>query len=428
MAQQALNRVLRKLCNVAALQSYRDLADSDLLDRFVQARDEVAFTALIERHGPMVFGVCRRALPNFHDAEDACQATLLVLARKAASVRNKTTLSNWLHGVACRVAANLKRDHSRRNSREQGVNALTATDPAAEITWREVQTVLDEEMQRLPERYRAPLILCYLECATRDEAAKLLGLSPTTLHGRLERARRLLRNRLAKRGLTLAAAMSAATLTETVAQAALAPTLVVSSTKAALLLATGQSLAESGIATPVLVLTKEALKTMFLTKLKLGTAAALCAGLFMALIGGSVTSAGSTQDTKPRLDFINQLGAQQPVKADDREAAAPDVRQTQTKKVEKEPGVVRGVLDQVDAQENWITVTLPGVRGIKNGELVTGKSVRLENLLVGKTTKITVDGKEGKLAQVNPGMTVTLELEIGFGQIAIKKLDASEDK
>src|SRR5438105_925815 len=122
MAKQPLNGVMQHLRKVAAVQTYRELSDCDLLERFVGARDEAAFTVLIERHGPMVLGVCRRALPNFHDAEDACQATFLVLARKAASVRKKTSLISWLHGVACRVAANLKRNHARRKSREERVD------------------------------------------------------------------------------------------------------------------------------------------------------------------------------------------------------------------------------------------------------------------------------------------------------------------
>src|SRR5450759_1788901 len=123
MAKQPLNGVLQQNRKIAAVHTYRGFSDRDLLERFVNARDEAAFTVLIERHGPMVLGVCRRALPNFHDAEDACQATFLVLARKAASVRKKTSLGTWLHGVACRVAANLKRDHARRKTRERSVDA-----------------------------------------------------------------------------------------------------------------------------------------------------------------------------------------------------------------------------------------------------------------------------------------------------------------
>src|SRR5262249_50191543 len=158
MAKQALHRVLRQLRNVAAVHTYRDLTDGDLLGRFVGARDEAAFTALIERHGPMVLGVCRRALPNYHDAEDACQATFLVLARKAASVRSQASLGVWLHGVAFRVAVNMRRDHARRKAREQAVDAPAPEDPAAEVTWREVQAILDEELYRLPEGHRAPVV------------------------------------------------------------------------------------------------------------------------------------------------------------------------------------------------------------------------------------------------------------------------------
>jgi RNA polymerase sigma factor (sigma-70 family) len=242
-------------------------------------------------------------LPNFHDAEDACQAAFLVLARKAGSVRKKTSLSSWLHGVACRLALTVKRDHARRKSRERATDTPAPRDPAAEVTWREVQTILDEELHQLPERYRTPLILCYLECTTRDEAAGQLGLSPGSLHGRLQRARDMLRDRLAKRGLTLPAVMSAAVLGESVAQAALSPTFVVTSTKAALLLAAGKPLAESLIATNVFALTQEVLKSMFLTKLKLGTAIVLCAGLFAALIGPAFTSLGMAQDTKAALVY-----------------------------------------------------------------------------------------------------------------------------
>ena len=305
MAHQSLNRVLHHLRQVAAAQTNRGLSDRELLDRFVGSNDESAFTVLIERHGPMALGVCLRALPNIHDAEDACQATFLVLARKAALVRKKSSLGSWLHGVACRVAANLKRDHARRKSREQRVDAPVPRDPAGEVTWREVQAILDQELQQLPERYRTPLILCYLECMTRDQAAQQIGVSAGSLHGRLERARDMLRERLTRRGLTLSAAMSAAVLCESVAQAALAPTFVVTSTRAALLLAAGQPLTDNVVAAHVLVLTQEVLKTMFMAKLKLGTAAVLCIGLAAALIGGSFTSLGFAQDGKVRWSAQN---------------------------------------------------------------------------------------------------------------------------
>src|SRR5262249_16666133 len=121
MAKQPLNGVLQHLRKVAAVHTDRELSDRELLDRFLESRNESAVGVLIGRDGPMVLGVCRRSLPNLHDAEDACQATFLVLARKAGSVRKKSSLSSWLHGVACRIAANLKRDHARRKAREREV-------------------------------------------------------------------------------------------------------------------------------------------------------------------------------------------------------------------------------------------------------------------------------------------------------------------
>src|SRR5262245_6706473 len=138
MARQSLHGVIQHLRKVAAARTYQNLSDSDLLERFVAAFDEAAFTALIERHGPMVLGVCRRALPSHHDAEDACQAVFLVLGRKAASVRKRASLGSWLHGVACRVAVRLKRDNARRDRRERKVVVRAQADPVTDVSWREV--------------------------------------------------------------------------------------------------------------------------------------------------------------------------------------------------------------------------------------------------------------------------------------------------
>jgi len=268
------------------VQTRRTASDRELLNRFVDAGDEAAFTVLIERHGPVVLGVCRRSLRNLHDAEDACQATFLVLTRKAASVRKAASLGSWLHGVACRVALTLKRDLARRKRRDRDRQTPARRDPAAEVSWREAQTVLDEELELIPERYRAPLILCYLDGKTRDEAAQELEVSPGKLHGRLERGRALLRDRLEKRGITLAAALCATALSSGAAKAALPAPLLIASAKAASALAAGQPLTADIVTTNVLTLTQGVLKSMFLTKLKLGAAAALCVGLFVAIVGG----------------------------------------------------------------------------------------------------------------------------------------------
>src|SRR5262249_15867311 len=175
----------------------------ELLERFLAANDGSAFTVLVERHGPMVLGVCRRALRHHHDAEDACQATFLVLARQVASVRKKTSLSSWLHGVACRTASNLRPEQHLRRPREQAVEPHAPGGAGAGVSWLIVQIILAEALEPLPERYRSPLVLCYLDGKTRDEAARQLGIRAGTLHGRLERGRERLRERLSARGLTL---------------------------------------------------------------------------------------------------------------------------------------------------------------------------------------------------------------------------------
>jgi RNA polymerase sigma factor (sigma-70 family) len=296
MARQKLDATMRNLRKFAALHAYRDLADHDLLERFIDAHDEAAFTVLIEKHGPMVLGVCRRALANQHDAEDACQATFLVLSRKAKSISKKASLGSWLHGVARRVSASLKREQARRKTRERRRAAVLPKNPAGDASWSEVQAVLDEELQQLPDRYRAPLILCYLECLTRDEAAAQLGVTPGSLHGLLERGRDLLRKRLVKRGLALSATLSAIALGESLGHA-LSPTFVLSSSRAAALLAAGKPLPEGAVAAQVLTLTQEVVKSMFFTKLKLGAAGLVC--LVATLVGGGFSTQGFAQDKQP---------------------------------------------------------------------------------------------------------------------------------
>ncbi len=298
MAKGALGEVLRHVRTLAAAHTGRAASDRELLERFASGHDEAAFAALVERHGPMVLGVCRRALGDAHDAEDACQATFLVLARKADSVRKAASLGSWLHGVACRVAAGLRREQARRRRRERGAGRRAPADPCAELAWREVQAALDEELGRLPERYRAPLVLCYLEGSTRDEAARQLGLSVGSLHGRLERGRTLLRGRLARRGLGLSAALLAAALSVGSARGALPPTLVLASARAAVRLAAGHPAPPGDVPANVLTLAQEVLKNMFVTKLKAGAALVLCVGLLTAAVGGSLASVGTAREAK----------------------------------------------------------------------------------------------------------------------------------
>ncbi|AGA24563.1 RNA polymerase sigma factor [Singulisphaera acidiphila] len=244
------------------------LSDGQLLERFVTRQGEAAETAfaiLVERHGPMVLGVCRRTLANPGDAEDAFQATFLVLVKKAKTVRVDDSLGRWLYGVACRVAARARTGVLRRQARE-GDRLVDRQGPTLDSGCLDLRRVLDEELNRLPEKYRAPVVLCYLEGLTHELAAERLGWPVGTVRGRLSRARERLRTRLSSRGLAPTAAglweFPTPTPTEAVSHA-----LIEETVQAAMQYATAR-LAVGGISTAVAVLTEGAFKTMVLTKLK----------------------------------------------------------------------------------------------------------------------------------------------------------------
>ena len=168
---------LRKL----GLRNADNVSDGQLLERFCNQSDQAAFEALLRRHGAMVLGVCQRILPNAHDAEDAFQATFLVLVRKVRSLLGRKTVGNWLHEVASRTARNSRAAVCKRRVKEQQVKTTTQDQP--DEVWREMQPLLDQELQRLPEKYRTPIVLCDLESKTQKEAARLLGWPEGTLSG-----------------------------------------------------------------------------------------------------------------------------------------------------------------------------------------------------------------------------------------------------
>jgi RNA polymerase sigma factor (sigma-70 family) len=198
------------------------LADEDLVEQFLRGDQIVAgdaFMALVERHGPMVLGICRLVLDQEADAEDAFQATFLVLARKAASIRNRAVLAAWLHEVANRTAIKARVNKVRRRSLErQSVSMLPSRivpDRAHhDAAWNELRPVLHDEVRRLPDKYRIPVILSYLEGKTNEEVAELLQWPVGTVKGRLSRARELLRSRLTRRGMALSAAFLVTALTD----------------------------------------------------------------------------------------------------------------------------------------------------------------------------------------------------------------------
>jgi RNA polymerase sigma factor (sigma-70 family) len=206
MGARPLETVLRRLGTDGR-------SDRELLERFRSSRDEAAFAALVHRHQHMVRSVCRSVLRHCQDSEDACQAVFLVLAKKAESIRDGNAVAAWLHGVAFRIASQARKRAARRRLCERRAATVEAS-PGDDLSWREVQCVLHEELQRLPQKYRLPLIACCLEGRTRDEAARQLGCTFGALKGMLDRGRELLRKRLERRGVTLAAALATITLTQ----------------------------------------------------------------------------------------------------------------------------------------------------------------------------------------------------------------------
>jgi RNA polymerase sigma factor (sigma-70 family) len=258
-------------------------SDAPLLDRFAQQRDSDAFTVLMGRYGSLVWSACRRVTENEQDAEDVFQATFLLLAQKAATIRKGRSVGSWLFGVAHRLALRSRSDASRRRAHEGRASRHVVAEQSDEVTLRELRTALDEELARLPDKYRAPLLLCYLEELTQEEAAARLGWSKRLVKYRLECGRRQLRRRLARRGLTLAVALTGAMLALRASAAVVPAALVASTLRSATALALGEPL--SGvISARVLALTEGGLKAM--THSRLWT---LAAGLLAlaALAGGA---------------------------------------------------------------------------------------------------------------------------------------------
>jgi RNA polymerase sigma factor (sigma-70 family) len=287
MAKEPMQSVLHHIRSLVVAQEAAGLADSVLLERFLTRRDEAAFEALVRRHGPMVMGVCRRILQNPDDAEDAFQATFLVLVRKASSIAKRELLGNWLYGVAYHTARAARSAASRRRAKE--AKAVARQQPQEENTCQELLPLLDHELSRLPDKYRIPVVLCELEGKSRQDAARQLGLPEGTLSSRLARARAILARRLRQRGLALTGGALAAGLSQQATASIIAPSLILSTVKAGTLMLAGQSAAAGAVSAHVAALSEGVVKTMFLAKLKIAT------GL---LLLGSVLAIGVSETTR----------------------------------------------------------------------------------------------------------------------------------
>jgi RNA polymerase sigma factor (sigma-70 family) len=299
-------RTLRTLWTAGAVG---EIDDRGLLERFRRdrgERSEVAFRILVERHGPMVQRVCRQVLGDEHDARDATQAVFLILARKAGSIRAQGSVAPWLHGVARRVASKARaRDGVRRTNEARTGEALARlrADSSAEIgadDW----AAIHEEVGRLPEKYRTPVVLCYLEGQTYDEAARRIGCPVGTIRVRLSRARASLRDRLTRRGYAPSAVGALGGL-EGVSPAEIAPMAsgwVEATVKSAVVVQSGRATVEV-VSTSALVLSQVVMRGMFMTKVKFAAIGLMSAGILAsgagAIVGQTFGPAGQRQTSKP---------------------------------------------------------------------------------------------------------------------------------
>ena len=272
----------------------KDLPDHNLLQRFIAQHDEAAFAVLIRRYGRTVFSVCRCLLPCEADAEDAFQATFLVLARNAESIRKGKSLGSWLYGVAYKTALKARAKAANRRSHEAKAPIRSVSSPLDDLTWREVQAVLHEELHRLPDEYRAALVLCFLESRTLDEAAKALGCGKGALRGKLERARQFLQSRLARRGIGPMAFVGMLAVTTTASA-----NLVVSTAKAASTVAAGGA-ATAVVSAKVAALTEGVTNAMFASKTKILAAMLLLVGAMSIGIQFLGTGGPAIQGQEPK--------------------------------------------------------------------------------------------------------------------------------
>jgi RNA polymerase sigma factor (sigma-70 family) len=284
MSSSQASEVIEHLRRAVLMSDGAGLTDGQLLDDFIRRHDQSALAALVRRHGPMVWGVCRRVLSNPADAEDAFQVTFLVLVRKAACVKPREMVANWLYGVAHQTALKARATAAKRKTRERQVTEVPEPSTTAPDLWEDLQPLLDEELSRLPDKCRVAIVLCDLEGKSYKEAARQLGVPDGTLSARLTRGRAMLAKRLARRGLAVSGASLATVLASSAVSASVPASLVSYTIKVAGAFAAGEAVA-GAISAHVAALTEGVLKTMLLSKIR--TAAAIVL-MLIAFVGGGL--------------------------------------------------------------------------------------------------------------------------------------------
>lgn len=302
MTTSPMTKVMQHIRGAVPARDEAGLTDGQLLTCFVARRDESAFAALVGRHGPMVWGVCRRVLRSLHDAEDAFQASFLVLARKAASIASREQLASWLYGVAHRTALKARSAAVRRRLREKPLANAPEPQAARPGAWHDALPLLDQELCRLADKYRAPVVLCDLEGKTRAEAARQLGVPEGTVAGRLARARRVLAQRLSRRGVALSVPSVVAGASAQAAPACVPGAVSSAALRAACGFASGQATAV--VSGRVAALARAVVQSLWLARLK--TAVGCVLVLTVAVVAGGEWArqqAGASQEP------VGQTGA-----------------------------------------------------------------------------------------------------------------------
>ena len=268
MPTNSTDQVLQYLRSVVLLPEGADLTDGQLLECFVSRKEPAALEALARRHGSMVWGVCQRTLGNHHDAEDAFQATFLVLVRKASSVRPREKVGNWLYGVAHQTALKARATRAKRHLRERSAPEMPEPAVTDRGLWDELQPLLDQELSRLPEKYRAVVVACDLEGKTGKEVARQLGCPEGTVASRLARARIMLAKRLARQGLALTAGSLAAALSQNAVSASVPSAVMTAALQTVTVVAVGQTAVTGVVSAKVVALVDGVIQAMLLKKLK----------------------------------------------------------------------------------------------------------------------------------------------------------------
>jgi len=389
MAAGQLLGVIRHLRSVARQHEGSQTGDAELLERFITHRDEWAFQLLVRRHGPMVFGVCKRVLGNKADAEDAFQATFLVLVRKATSIIPRTQVGNWLHGVAHKTALKAramdrKRRVKERAAREANGPIVVRGGNVGDETWESLLELLDGELNALPEKYRSPIILCDLEGLSYREAAARLRCPQGTLSGRLTRARALLARRIARHGVPVTAAALAALLARQ-ASASIPRSLITWAIRAGSVFAAGNALTAGLVSSKVASLSEGVLKMLLLSKLKSVTGGLLLLAAVVA-VGWSWSATVSARAGEPGDDVAPRT---------EEASRASTVSKTNRGTTEAEfvfRGASRGgkTVSLVVAGTSGPVLCLPVREDIQ--VIVAGRRVELEDLEVGTRVGIRLDG------------------------------------